>query len=112
MSLLPMETLAVPVLNFDILCEYEELCGRPITTPGPLLNMPVALAAQSVRFRLDEHGTPPTTEPPIAAKATAPAVPRQLVFDKPFLMVLERSGATQPYLALWVDNAELLVAAP
>jgi len=32
-----------------------------------------------------------------------------MVFDKPFLVLLKRVGAKTPYLALWVDNSELLV---
>ena len=45
----------------------------------------------------------------MAAKfAMGPGKPRQLVFDKPFLILLQRGDAQQPYFALWVDNAELL----
>ena len=32
-----------------------------------------------------------------------------MIFDKPFLIILERANAKMPYFALWVDNAELLV---
>ena len=32
-----------------------------------------------------------------------------MIFDKPFLIMLQRSDAKMPYFALWVDNAELLV---
>ena len=34
---------------------------------------------------------------------------KNLVFDKPFLVMIQRTGASQPYFALWVANAELLV---
>jgi hypothetical protein len=34
---------------------------------------------------------------------------RNLVFDKPFLILLKRREAKRPYFALWVGNAELLV---
>jgi hypothetical protein len=30
------------------------------------------------------------------------------VFDRPFLIYLKKRGATRPYFAMWVDNAELL----
>jgi hypothetical protein len=32
-----------------------------------------------------------------------------MVFDKPFLVVLERADAMSPYFVMWVDNPELLV---
>ena len=31
------------------------------------------------------------------------------VFDKPFLIMLQRKDAEMPYFALWVDNTELLM---
>ena len=59
------------------------------------------------RFRLDERGAVLKSEAyhgPVASKGG----PRQFIFDKPFLILLEREDAAQPYFALWVDNAELL----
>jgi hypothetical protein len=32
-----------------------------------------------------------------------------MVFDKPYLLMLERDEADVPYFALWVGNPELLV---
>ena len=34
---------------------------------------------------------------------------QNLVFDEPFLVMIQRTDASQPYFALWVGNAELLV---
>jgi len=31
------------------------------------------------------------------------------VFDRPFLILLQRTDAKTPYFALWVDNVELLM---
>ena len=48
----------------------------------------------------------------LAAAIAAERVPMTLgeyIFDKPFLILLERKGAANPYFALWVGNAELLV---
>jgi hypothetical protein len=41
--------------------------------------------------------------------AKLPTPSHVMIFDKPFLIVLERVGATAPYFAMWVDNPELLV---
>jgi hypothetical protein len=32
-----------------------------------------------------------------------------LIFDGPFLVMIQKAGSQNPYFALWVDNAELLV---
>jgi hypothetical protein len=105
------ESVVVPVLNFELLQEFDELVGKEITSTGPLESMPIVLAVQSVRFRLDEYGAVLKSE---AGKVAGCAVekrkkPRQFIFDKPFLILLERKDAAQPYFALWVDNPELLV---
>jgi hypothetical protein len=104
------ESLVAPILDFDLLTEYNELCGKPIVTSGPLGGLPVAVAAQSIRFRLDERGAVLKSVAMVGAKAAGPPPsPRKLIFDRPFLILLERRGAAHPYLALWVDNPEVLM---
>jgi len=83
----------IPVLDFDILRNYAELCP------------PIDMALQQIRFRLDERGAMLKSEGLMAASR----VDTNLVFDKPFLVMLQRKDAAQPYFALWVANAELLV---
>ena len=102
------EYLYVPVLNLDVLRLYSELCGHPFSTANKKLDgTSMALAAQSIRFRLDERGAVLKSESIFWAGLT----PRNLVFDKPFLILLKRRGANNPYFALWVGNADLLVPA-
>jgi hypothetical protein len=102
-------SIVVPVLNFDLLQTYDDLYGKPITTTGPLQGMPTVLAMQTIRFRLDERGAILKSEAAVAKCAEGPEPTRQFIFDKPFLILLERKDAAQPYFALWVDNPELLV---
>jgi hypothetical protein len=107
------EPLAIPILNFDLWREYVELEAKKITTPGSVKDMKIFRALQSIRFRLDERGAVLKSEAagavPKSAAQPWPPKPRHFIFDKPFLILLERTGAAQPYFALWVDNAELLV---
>ena len=42
-----------------------------------------------------------------AAEAPPPRN-RVMIFNKPFLIMLQRSDAKMPYFALWIGNAELL----
>ena len=91
------ENLEVPVLDFAILREYTELMGN---------GSRIVIAKQKTRFRLDETGAVLKSE---ALGGFGGGPPRRFVFDKPFLILLERHGAKNPYFALWVGNAELLV---
>jgi hypothetical protein len=86
--------LRIPVVDFDVVRDYSEL-----------LDLGFVIARQRTRFRLDERGARLKSEALNAFFAT----PEQPVFSSPFLVLLERRGATNPYFALWVGNAELLV---
>jgi len=97
--------LIVPVLNFDITREYTELCGRKILAKDPhFAGSSLAIATQNIRFKLDETGAMLKSEAIVAL-----GVAQSLIFDKPFLVLLQRRTAKMPYFALWVGNAELLV---
>ena len=84
--------LAIPVINFDIFRRYDEFAGY--------------YAVQQTRFRLDEKGAALVSEASLGGGGI-PAT--SLIFDKPFLIMIQRVGAKMPYCALWVANAELLV---
>jgi len=97
--------VVIPVLDFDILREYSELYGRPTLDPdGKPTGMPIVLALQTIRFRLDETGAVLKSEAVMIEGLEA-----RYIFNKPFLVLLQRRGAEQPYFALWVANAELLM---
>ena len=105
------DPLQVPVLNFDVLKRYSELCGKQIASEHPeWKGTQILLALQAIRFRLDRNGAVLKSEAAIyVGEVEADVVPPAYVFDKPFLILLERKGAETPYFAMWVGNAELLV---
>jgi hypothetical protein len=66
---------------------------------------------QSTRFLLNESGARLESEAWIAVSngdPPPPPKPRHFVFDKPFLIYLRELQAEQPYLAIWVENSEVL----
>lgn len=110
-EIIGVKSLCVPVVDFDILKQYEELTGHRIIAAGNRLNgLPLDIAAQSIKFRLDERGAVLKSEALAGAMAGMPCGPKamDLIFDKPFLILMERSKAKNPYFALWVGNTELL----
>jgi hypothetical protein len=101
--------LLIPVLNFDILQQYSDLEGRRISSSSRKLDgKELFIAAQSIRFRLDERGAVLKSEAAGGGGFGSPK--KNLIFDKPFLILLQRKRAQNPYFALWVGNAELLVS--
>lgn len=108
------DTLQIPKLDFKITHSYNELVGRFI------LNKPfvkdryiIKYAYQRVRFRLNEKGALLKAEAFLGSGPTSAQPPRPkpklLIFDKPFLIVMQEKGAKYPYFTLWIDNPELLI---
>ncbi len=109
------DILKIPKLNFDITRRYRELEGGNLVVSDPQVapDLVILSAVQNIRFQLDEEGVRLRSESHIAfgcAAAPSPPSPQHImVFDKPFLIMLQRSGAAVPYFALWVANPEILV---
>ena len=92
-------------MNVDLLREYQELYGPPVAVKRRELNgLPCVLAAQQIRFRLDEKGASLESE----AGGSFFGGIRAFNFDPPFLILLMRKDAAKPYFALWVGNEQLL----
>lgn len=101
-----LEDIKVPVIELDLKKEFTDL-HRAIESKNPKLDgMPIFRASQNIRFKLDETGANLETKSDINAAGVAS---RSFIFDQPFLVLLIQKGAKQPYFALWVGNAELLV---
>ncbi len=45
----------------------------------------------------------------LACKSAIEKDPPNLIFDKPFLVLLKLATSDKPYFAMWVDNPEVLV---
>lgn len=107
------DILLVPRMNFDLTRSFPELEGRPLITTNASLAKDLVLrsAVQNTRFEMNETGVELRSEAHAAfgcSKRNIPTPKHQMIFNKPFLILLERANAKLPYFALWVGNAELL----
>lgn len=94
----------VPVLDFDVIRDYTELTGKTLDVQNRRLSgQQIASAKQQIRFRLDERGAVLKSESMILACRDT-----NLVFNRPFLIMLQYVNGEMPYFALWIDNPELL----
>jgi hypothetical protein len=108
------DILLVPRMNFDLTRSFPEIEGRHLITTNASLARDLFLrsAVQHTRFEMNEQGVELGSE----AHATfgcsvhkSPMPKHLMIFNRPFLILLERANAKMPYFALWVNNAELLV---
>ncbi len=105
------ETLATPNVAFDMRHEFAELQGvdKRIENPGKFRDLYIRKAWQSIRFRLDKSGAAVVSESGLYPGSEPP---RHFIIDRPFLIVMKRRSADQPYFVAWIDNPELLEASP
>lgn len=109
------DVLKVPKFNFDVTRRFTELEGKKLlhTNPTVASDLGVVSAVQNIRFQFDEKGVRLRSESHISfgcGSAPRPPPPKHvMIFDEPFLIMLQSTGAEVPYFALWVGNPELLV---
>lgn len=106
-----LDVLKIPKLNFDVVRKYDELVGQTLIAKNPAIptNLVITSAMQDIRFQFDEQGARLRSEGELTSKSLMSKIRHIMIFDKPFLIMLQRSNADVPYFALWVGNAELLV---
>jgi hypothetical protein len=95
-----VDCLVVPEMFWKIDHRFQELIGRVVGNVG----LPVVEAMQTIEFRLDRNGAVLESE----ARVAVAALPRVFLFDRPFLVYMQKRGAEHPFFVMWVDNAELL----
>jgi hypothetical protein len=101
----PRDELLVPNIAARIEHHFSELEGED----KALLNKGfegywMALASQVIEFRLDRSGAELRSEAAFVCKPNK----RYFYYSGPFLIVMRKRGAEQPFFVMWVDNAELL----
>jgi hypothetical protein len=101
------ELLIVPWMNWRIQRRYAEIEGvdKPIQNPV-LEKCWFGHAEQLISFRLDRRGSSVESESKLDVVKDLP--PRMFAFDRPFLIVLRKRDAANPFFVMWVGNAELL----
>jgi hypothetical protein len=100
------DTLVVPEMNWRLTHHFKELEGPDKVVIGSsLAGLYLDTAFQMIDFRLDRQGVA------VESKASIPVKggPRDFHFNRPFLIVIQKRGATRPFFVMWVANDELLL---
>jgi hypothetical protein len=90
------DRLDVPNLNYEAQHNFKELEENGRYSAG-----------QSINFRLDKSGATLVSEAHFMVNQSI-IMGRNFSFTRPFLIVMRKRGASEPYFVMWVDNAELL----
>ncbi|MGE7776677.1 hypothetical protein ACQKLP_18275 [Chitinophaga sp. NPDC101104] len=104
------DEVKIPVVRFHLSTVFPELIDQLVAARGQMLQIKVA--EQRTAFELDEKGVIIESEAVIADSAATvidDVLPvKHLYFDEPFLVMVSRKGAENPYFIMKVANAELM----
>jgi hypothetical protein len=89
--------------------EFDEILGAKILNPG-FKKYSFQKAIQIIDFNLNETGISVESITEVNAVFGLPkkVEPRELNFDKPFLIIMKEKGSHLPYFLMWVGNHELM----
>ncbi len=102
------DTLQIPKFDFNISHSYSELLGKGFRNAG-FEDYFILDARQDIMFLLDEKGAVLKSKSKIHSRIKGVEESRSFIFDEPFLMYLKEKDGKHPYLALWVENPELML---
>jgi hypothetical protein len=101
------DVLKIPKIRFDIAHSYDELLNKTLKNRG-FTDYFIAKAEHSIRFKLDQKGALLESDAEIMLKKNGNEG-RYFVFSQPFMLYLKQKDAEYPYLAIWVNNPEILI---
>ena len=103
------DILIIPTIQFNIEHNYTTLEKQQFSTNKRKLT--IDKAWQRTAFILNENGAEIESESEMVAKDEAPSEkvkPKNLLFDKPFFIMLKKKNSKNPYFGAWIANTELL----
>jgi hypothetical protein len=106
------DIVVIPKINFNIETNYTTLEGNNFKSKKQ--DFQIERAWQRTAFILDESGAEIESEVEIAVEEAAmeedyeKPKPKKMIFDEPFLILVKRIDAKNPYFGLWTTNTELM----
>ncbi|MBW8381291.1 MAG: hypothetical protein K0M69_02050 [Youngiibacter sp.] len=103
------DKLNVPLIAIDMRKDYETLIGQYLMNKG-FEDYFIGSALQRMEFVLNESGAALKSKAEIVLDKSVPPPSKNLILDDSFLLYMVEKGKADPYLVIYVDNAELLNA--
>jgi hypothetical protein len=105
------DIVVIPKINFNIEANYSKIEGANFNADKR--NFLIEQVWQRTAFILDEMGAEIESEAEVEVVEEfvvdlEKPKPKKMIFDKPFLILLKRTDARNPYFGLWTTNNELM----
>ena len=99
--------LLAPSMNWQIDHRFRNLEGKDLRHPPEHY---LSKASQFIHFKMDRKGAEVSSAALINADWCGgfDGPNPYYIFDRPFLLLMKKRGSSQPFLVMWVANAELL----
>jgi len=99
--------LAVPTMFWKIEHHFSDLMGPDRRFENPTMKgLFLGEAFKADQYKLDKNGALLASEADVKGKKGGPPA---FYLDRPYLIWLKKRDAENPFFAMWVDNAELMV---
>jgi hypothetical protein len=100
------DVMVAPCVTFSEAGSFPELEMRAVEgNPGWFLRS----ALQSIDFKMNEKGVTLHSEARVWFACSAETPPEHImILEPPFLLLMKRKSAKEPYLACWIANGDLL----
>ena len=106
------DKVIIPELDFNIKTNYPRLENNTVYSNYGYFKLDKI--DQKTALKLNEHGMELEGEYVVSISLLSldeecPIKVKNLIFDKPFLIVLRKTRTINPYFCLWIDNTELMI---
>jgi hypothetical protein len=106
------DQIIIPKIRFNIETNYPQFENKSFVVNHA--NYIIAQSYQRIAFNMDEKGV--TFESVVKLEIFGTndveeekTVPKKLIFDKPFYIILRKNNATVPYFIAYIQNPELMI---
>lgn len=103
------DRLVIPKIYFNLKSNCPDLADNRFNLKGQLEEYKLKEAYQRISFQLDEEGAVVESEAIVAVDSIMPVKLKRMFVNKPFMVLLKRRDSESPYLAVWIENTELLI---
>lgn len=104
-------TLKIPRLGFDIKKNFKDLENKKLINKS-FQDYQITQALQRIKFSLTENGAALKSKAGISVTKSVGEFkePKNLIFNKPFLLYMKEKGQKKPYFVMWIENTELMTS--
>lgn len=111
-TLMENDLFEMPYLTLDYRRDYQEMIGQILANKN-FEDYAIAQMFENIKFKMDYKGAKVENEAVIQMASTAAPIEnspqiRRFIVDKPFWVIMKRTGSNNPYFILGVNNTEFM----